>query len=73
MGKIFQCCGLLRHFVEETSHLVVNVPHNDMTFLHVITRKGNEQVIKVLLQSDVVIHHTEYQCHPELVSGSQKV
>ena len=32
------CCGLLRHFVEEISYLEVNVPHNDMTFLQVITQ-----------------------------------
>ena len=37
-GKISQCCRLLRHFVMKTSHLKINVPHNDMNFLHVITQ-----------------------------------
>ena len=54
-----QCSGLLRHFVEKVSHLGVNVPHNDMSFLHVIVRKDNEQVMNGLKQSDVVILNTE--------------
>ena len=40
---------------------------------HVITRKDNEQVMNGLEQSDVVIPNTAHQCHPELVSGSQKL
>ena len=40
---------------------------------HVITRKDNEQIMNGLKQSDVVILNTGNQCHPELVSGSQKV
>ncbi len=40
-GKISQCSGLLRHSVVKTSHLGINIPHNDMIFylLHAITRK----------------------------------
>ncbi len=57
-GKISQCCRLLRHFVMKTSHLKINVPHNDMNFLHVITRKDNEQMGYGLKQSDVVISNT---------------
>ena len=28
-GEMSPCCGLLRHFVEKTLHLGVNIPHND--------------------------------------------
>ena len=67
-GKMSPCCGLLRHFVEKISHLGVNVPHNDMAFLHVITRKDNGQVMNGLKQSDVVILTTVHQCHPETLT-----
>ena len=40
---------------------------------HVITRKQVEQVSKWSIRSDVVILNTEHHCHPELVSGSQKL
>ncbi len=40
---------------------------------HVITRKDNEQIMNGVKQSDVVILNTAHQCHPELVSGSQKL
>ena len=63
---ISQCLGFLRHFVAKISHLKINVPHNDMTFLHVITRKDNEQIINVLEQSDVVISNTGTTLTPPL-------
>ena len=40
---------------------------------HVITRKQAEQSMKQSIQSDVVISNKTHQCHPELVSGSQKL
>ena len=39
----------------------------------VITRENNEQIRNGLEQSDVVILNTAHQCHPELVSGAQKI
>ncbi len=40
---------------------------------HTITRKQAEQSINQSIQSDVVILNTAHHCHPELVSGSQKL
>ena len=45
-----QCSGLLRHSVAKTSHLGINIPHNDMIFF-------KEQG---LVQSDVVIPDKDY-------------
>ena len=44
-----------------------------MIFLRVITRKDDEQIGHGFTQRDVVILNTEHHCHPELVSGSQKL
>ena len=43
-----------------------------MLMTHVITRNKAEQSAKQPTQRDVVISNKEYQCHPELVSGSLK-
>ena len=50
--KMSQCCGLLRYFVEKVSHLGVNVPHNDMTFYDVITRKASRAECGAACQND---------------------
>ena len=44
-----------------------------MIFLRVITRKDDEQIGHGFTQRDVVILNTVHHCHPELVSGSQKL
>ena len=51
---------MLRHFVTKILHLGVNVPHNDMIILYVITRNNDEQIGHGFTQRDVVIPSTEY-------------
>lgn len=42
-GKISQCCGLLRHFVEKISHFGINVPHNDREICSLAPSDSAEQ------------------------------